>query len=72
VQKKLLLRMLLCLVIGIVLAAVGRELAFHFQGQNTSRAAGTIELIIPEGTALKVAEVRASSQPAKPLWSVIL
>jgi plastocyanin len=56
VQKKLLLRMLLCLVIGIVLAAVGSELAFHFQGQNTSRAAGTIELVIPAGTAQKVAE----------------
>jgi hypothetical protein len=56
VQKKLILRMLICLVIGIVLAALGSELAFRLQGENSSRGPQTIELVIPAGTALKVAK----------------
>jgi hypothetical protein len=56
VQKKLILRMLLCLLIGIVLAAVGSEVVFRLQDENTSRGAQTIELVIPAGTAAKVAE----------------
>jgi hypothetical protein len=47
--------MLFCLLIGIVLAAIGSEVAFRLQGETSSRAPQTIELTIPAGTAAKVA-----------------
>jgi hypothetical protein len=43
-------------MIGILLAAIGSELAFRLQGETSSRAPKTIELIIPAGTAQKVAQ----------------
>ena len=55
-RKKLLLRMLICLLIGILLAGIGSEVAYRLQGENTSRAPQTIELVIPAGTAQKVAQ----------------
>jgi hypothetical protein len=55
-RKKLVLRMLICLLIGILLAGVGSEVAFRLQGENISRAPQTIELTIPPGTAQKVAQ----------------
>ena len=55
-RKKIILRMLLCLLIGIVLAAIGSEVAFRLQGDTSSRAPQTIELIIPAGAAQKVAQ----------------
>jgi hypothetical protein len=48
--------MLLCLLIGVLLAAIGSELAFRLQGETSSRAPQTIELTIPAGTAAKVAQ----------------
>jgi hypothetical protein len=55
-RKKLLFRMLLCILFGILLAGVGSELAFRLQGENISRSPQTIELFIPAGTAEKVAQ----------------
>ncbi len=55
-RKKLLYRMLICLLIGILLAGFGSEVAFRLQGENISRAPQTIELVIPAGTAKKVAQ----------------
>ena len=55
-RKPILLRMLFSLVLGILLAAVGSELAFRLQGNTSSRAPQTIELVIPAGTAAKVAQ----------------
>jgi hypothetical protein len=55
-RKKLLLRMLICILIGILLAAIGSEVAYRLQGENTSRAPQSIELVIPAGTAKKVAQ----------------
>ena len=55
-RKQLLVRMLLCLFIGVLLAAIGSELAFRLQGETSSRAPQTIELTIPAGTAAKVAQ----------------
>lgn len=48
--------MLLCILLGILLAGVGSELAFRLQGENISRSPQTIELFIPAGTAEKVAQ----------------
>ena len=48
--------MLLCILLGILLAGVGSELAFRLQGENISRSPQTIELFIPGGTAEKVAQ----------------
>lgn len=56
VSKKLISRVLLCLVIGILLAAIGSEVAFRFQGETSSRDSQMIELVIPAGTAQKVAQ----------------
>jgi hypothetical protein len=55
-RKKIFLRMLYCLLIGIVLAAIGSEVAFRLQGETSSRGPQTIELIIPAGAAQKVAQ----------------
>jgi len=55
-RKAILLRMLLCLAIGILLAAGGSELAFRLQGNTSSRGPQTIELDIPAGTAAIVAQ----------------
>jgi hypothetical protein len=48
--------MLFSLVLGILIAAVGSEVAFRLQGNTSSRAPQTIELVIPAGTAVKVAQ----------------
>ena len=55
-RKAILLRMLLCLAIGILLAAGGSELAFRLQGNTSSRGPQTIELVIPAGTTVIVAQ----------------
>jgi hypothetical protein len=49
-------RMLISLVIAILLAGIGSEVAFRLQGIKSSRGPQTIELVIPAGTAEKVAE----------------
>jgi hypothetical protein len=54
-RKDLLFRMLLFLVIGVVAAAIISEVSFRLQGDTTSRDPKTILLVIPAGTAAKVA-----------------
>ncbi len=55
-RKDLILRILLFIVIGIIAAALFSELTFRLQGDTTSRDPKTIQLIIPPGTAAKVAQ----------------
>lgn len=55
-RKDLIVRMLLFIVVGIVAAALISEATFHLQGDTTSRDPKTIQLVIPPGTANKVAE----------------
>jgi uncharacterized membrane protein (DUF441 family) len=55
-SKPVVMRMLVCLVIGILVAAIGSEVAFRFQGETNSRPPKTIEIVIPAGTAAKVAQ----------------
>jgi hypothetical protein len=57
--------MLLCLILGILIAAVGSEMAFRLQGENISRPAQTIELVIPAGTAEKVAQGESILPPSQ-------
>src|SRR5512136_921817 len=56
VPSGLIKRMLLSLVVGIILASIGSEIAYRLQGINTSRGPQTIDLVIPAGTADKVAQ----------------
>ena len=55
-RKDLLLRMLFFLVIGVVAAAIISEASFRLQGNTTSRDPQTILLVIPAGTAAKIAQ----------------
>lgn len=55
-RKDLLIRMLFFLGIGIIVAAVFSEVTFRLQGDTTSRDPKTIILVIPAGTAAKVAQ----------------
>jgi hypothetical protein len=52
----LLRRMLISLVIGIILAGIGSEIGYRLTGYNTDRGPQTVELVIPAGTAGKVAQ----------------
>ena len=52
----LLKRMLITVVIAILLAGVGSEVAFRLQGIKSNRGPQTVELVIPAGTAARVAE----------------
>jgi hypothetical protein len=56
IRKDLVLRILLFAVIGVVAAAVISEVSFRLQGDTTSRDPQTIILVIPAGTAEKVAQ----------------
>jgi len=56
IRKDLVLRILLFAVIGVVTAAVISEVSFYLQGDTTSRDPQTIILVIPAGTAAKVAQ----------------
>ncbi len=55
-RKDLILRMLFFLVIGVIAAAIFSEVTFRLQGDTTSRDPKTILLVIPAGTAAKVAQ----------------
>lgn len=55
-RKDLIWRMLLFMVIGILAAALISEVSFRIQGDTTSRDPKTILLVIPPGTAEKVAQ----------------
>ncbi len=54
--KEFLLRMLIIIVISVVVAGLVSEVAFRMQGNITSRDPQTILLVIPPGTAAKVAQ----------------
>jgi hypothetical protein len=53
-RKVLLIRFLLSLLAGMVLAIPIDEIAFRLQGRTTSRPPKTVELDIPAGAAAKV------------------
>jgi hypothetical protein len=55
VRKSLLIRFLICIAVGILIAIPLSELGFFMQGSNTSRSPKTIVLDIPAGTSAKVA-----------------
>jgi hypothetical protein len=54
-SKPIIKRVLLSCVLGILLAAIMNEVTFLFLGTESDRAPGEIELVIPAGTADKVA-----------------
>jgi hypothetical protein len=56
VRKALLIRFLICIAAGILLAIPVSELGFLMQGNTTSRPAKTVKLDIPPGTSAKVAQ----------------
>jgi len=55
-RKDLILRMFFFVLIGVVAAAIFSEVTFRLQGNSTSRDPKTILLVIPPGTAAKVAQ----------------
>src|SRR4030042_6648727 len=55
-RKDLVIRMLFFLGIGILVAAIFSEVPFRLQGDTPSRDPKTITLVIPAGTAAKVAQ----------------
>ena len=55
IRRELVLRMLLFIVIGLVAAAIISEVTFRLQGVTTVRDPQTVQLVIPAGTADKVA-----------------
>lgn len=55
-RKEIIWRMLFFLVIGIVAAAIFSEVTFRLQGSSSLRDPQTIQLVIPPGTAAKVAQ----------------
>ncbi len=54
-RKALLIRFLLCIVAGLLIAIPLSELAFYWQGSTTSRPPKTVVLDIPAGTSARVA-----------------
>lgn len=55
-RKELVLRMLLFIILGLLVAAIFSEVAYRLQPDPTSRDPKTISLVIPAGTSAKVAE----------------
>lgn len=55
-RKALLIRVLISMLLGLAAAVLISELAFRLLGNTTSRPPEEIELIIPPGTAEKVAQ----------------
>lgn len=55
VRKALVIRFLICIAAGILIAIPFSELAFYWQGHTTSRSPKTIVVDIPAGTSAKVA-----------------
>jgi hypothetical protein len=56
VRKPLLIRFLICIAAGLLIAIPFSELAFYWQGATTSRPPKTVTLNIPAGTSAKVAQ----------------
>jgi hypothetical protein len=55
-RKDLVFRMLFFIVFGVIAAAVISEISFRLQSGTTSRDPRTILMVIPAGTAAKVAQ----------------
>jgi hypothetical protein len=55
-RTSLLLRFLLTIAVGMILATVFSEVAFRLQGNTISRPPRTVELVIPPGTSAQVAQ----------------
>ena len=55
-RKALLIRFLICIAAGILIAIPLSELGFAMQGNTSSRPAKTVVLDIPPGTSAKVAQ----------------
>jgi hypothetical protein len=55
VRKALLIRFLICIAVGILIAIPLSELGFSMEGNNASRPPKSIVLDIPPGTSAKVA-----------------
>ena len=55
-RRALLIRFLICIAVGVLIAIPLSELGFYLTGNNTSRPAKTIVLDIPPGTSAKVAQ----------------
>jgi hypothetical protein len=55
-RKSILIRILLSMVVGILVASVVTEVGFHLQGNTISRPPKTVTLVIPNGTSAKVAQ----------------
>jgi len=56
VRKALVIRFLIAIALGIILSGLVSEFAFRFLGNTTSRAPKQVALVIPAGTAEKVAQ----------------
>lgn len=56
VQKELVWRMLIFLVIGLIASAIFSEITYRLQADTTSRDPTTILLVIPAGTSAKVSQ----------------
>jgi len=56
VRNTIITRILVSLIIGIVISGLVSELSFRLLKNTTSRPPKTIELVIPAGTAQKVAQ----------------
>ena len=56
IRKGLLLRMLFFILFGVIAAAIISEISFRLQGDTTSRDPMLIRLVIPAGTAARVAQ----------------
>ena len=55
-RKALVIRFLIAMALGIILSGLVSEFAFRFLGNTTSRAPKQVALVIPAGTAEKVAQ----------------
>ena len=54
-QKIILTRTMISLLVGILIAGIVSELSFYLIGDKTSRPPQMVELVIPEGAGVKVA-----------------
>jgi hypothetical protein len=60
VRRALLVRFLLAVGVGLLLAGVFSELAFRFQGNTTSRQPKTVRIVIPAGAGQDASQGRSS------------
>jgi hypothetical protein len=60
VRTALLVRFLITIAVGLILATIFSEVAFRLQGNTVSRPPRTVELVIPAGTSAQVAQGTSS------------